>query len=232
MIRSNEKIKMSANGRIAGLILLFALFSLPSAGQGNLPLNDTMRTGEQVPAPGRSVSPDTTTGDAIRGTPGRSSRGERVRMAEADSAKKEIYPDSLEHSPRKAMFFSLALPGLGQAYNKKYFKIPIVYAALGGVGYWIHFNTGLYRDYLEEYKVDDSYERYVKLARRQLELSYISLVGVYALQVLDAYVDAYLFYWDVSPDLSIRLAPSLEPTLMPAGIPVANYGLKFKMTFK
>lgn len=138
-----------------------------------------------------------------------------------------------DHSPQKAMYYSLVLPGLGQAYNKKYFKIPFVYAALGGVSYWIYYNTQGYRKASLNYSEnqDDTNERYLRGWRRNLELSYIVLAGTYALQVLDAYVDANLFYWDVSPDLSLRVAPTLDPFLIPGNVPVANYGFKCKLTF-
>ncbi|MDA3822772.1 MAG: DUF5683 domain-containing protein, partial [Bacteroidales bacterium] len=152
-----------------------------------------------------------------------SSDTDSIRISGDPSAIQTVNPEEMDHSPRKAMIYGLVLPGLGQAYNKKYFKIPFVYAALGGVSYWIYYNTQGYRNISVEYELDDNStnERYLKAWRRNLELSYISLVGAYALQVLDAYVDANLFFWDVSPDLTIRLQPSIDPLYLSPGMPVA-----------
>lgn len=155
-----------------------------------------------------------------------------LRVSRQDSTRR-INVDEMDHSPQRAMFYSLALPGLGQAYNKKYFKIPFVYGVLGGVGYWIYYNTQGYRDISDRYADDPSStnERYLRAWRRNLELSYITLAGAYALQVLDAYVDAHLFYWEVNPDLTLRFEPSIRPHLVPAEGPVTNYGLKCSLTF-
>jgi len=104
------------------------------------------------------------------------------------------------HSPTKAIMYALVLPGLGQAYNRKFFKMPIVWAAMGGAGYIISFNTKQYKIYSKEYanNPDDLSERYLRYWRRNMELSYIALIVVYALQVVDAYVDAQLYQWDGS----------------------------------
>jgi hypothetical protein len=155
-----------------------------------------------------------------------------LRISQQDSTRR-INVDEMDHSPKRAMYYSLALPGLGQAYNKKYFKIPIVYGVLGGVGYWIYYNTQGYRTARDRYVEDQSTtnERYLRAWRRNLELSYITLAGAYALQVVDAYVDAHLFYWDVSPELTLRVEPSIRPHLVPVGGPVTNYGLKCSLTF-
>ncbi|MCA1747567.1 MAG: DUF5683 domain-containing protein, partial [Bacteroidales bacterium] len=162
-----------------------------------------------------------------------SSSEDTLRITADIQQHKQLSKEEIEHSPMKAMTYALILPGLGQAYNKKYFKIPIVYGALGGVSYWIYFNTQGYRESSQTY-TDEPTEfnlRYLRLWRRQLELSYITLVATYALQVLDAYVDAHLFHWDVSPDLSIRVEPSMEPLYLPVGQPTSNYGISCKLTF-
>jgi len=155
-----------------------------------------------------------------------------LRVSSQDSTRR-INVDEMDHSPQRAMFYSLALPGLGQAYNKKYFKIPFVYGVLGGVSYWIYYNTQGYRTASDNYAQDQSStnERFLRAWRRNLELSYITLAGAYALQVLDAYVDAHLFYWEVNPDLTLRVEPAIRPYMVPAGGPVTNYGLKCSLTF-
>lgn len=150
----------------------------------------------------------------------------------ADSA---LVPEPVEaHSPSKAVMYALVLPGLGQGYNKKYYKIPIVWAALGGAGYAIVFNTRRYRASAYDYALqpDDTNERYLRFWRRNMELSYIALTVVYALQVVDAYVDAQLYNWDVSENLSLRVTPSLQPLMVPSGAPAPSYGLTCSLNLK
>jgi hypothetical protein len=168
--------------------------------------------------PERDLTRSVETGDVIQDT--------TDLMAEQREDLKE------GHSPRKAVVLALALPGAGQAYNGKYWKMPIVYGALGGTGYLIYYNIDVYRQYIDLYDTDpNTFERYVKNARRNVELSMITLVAVYALQVVDAYVDANLYYWDVSPDLSVRVAPFLEPSYVPGNLPRASYGLRVGFKF-
>ena len=146
-------------------------------------------------------------------------------MVQADSLK--VAEPDFSHSPSKATMFSLAVPGLGQVYNRKYWKVPIVWAAFGAAGYAISFNSRYYGEASNEYALlqDDTNERILQYWRRNLEISYIALIAVYALQVLDAYVDAQLYSWDVNEDLSIRVAPSMQPLLVPFGGTGHAYGL-------
>lgn len=138
------------------------------------------------------------------------------------------------HSSSKALLYALVLPGLGQAYNKKYFKMPIVWAALGGVGYAIVFNTKQYQESSLNYVLtpNDETEFYLRAWRRNLELSYIGLIAVYALQMLDAYVDAQLYNWDVSENLSLRVAPSLQPLMVPTSRIGQSYGFTCSFNLK
>ena len=144
-----------------------------------------------------------------------------------------LYADSLltefdySHSPLKATLYSLVLPGLGQAYNKKYYKMPIIWAGLGGVGYAIAYNTKGYRQASYEFSLlpNDSNQFALKYWRRNMELSYIGLIVVYALQVLDAYVDAQLYNWNVNDNLSMGVAPSLQPLMHPASFTGLSAGL-------
>ncbi len=124
------------------------------------------------------------------------------------------------HSPSQAIMYALALPGLGQAYNQKYYKIPIVWAAFGGAGYAINFNSGKYREASREYVLDPEgqfSERALRYWRRNRELSYIALLVIYALQVVDAYVDAQLYFWNVNENLAISVTPSIQPMLLSSG---------------
>ncbi len=128
-----------------------------------------------------------------------------------------------KHSPHKATLYAMVLPGLGQVYNKKYWKIPIVYAGFAVFTYFIIFNRTEYIEYRDAYDyvtkgdtsfpIDNKYiYKYNKdqlisgrdYYRRNLELTYI-LTGVwYILTILDAAVDAHLFDYDISEDLSLR----------------------------
>ncbi len=138
-----------------------------------------------------------------------------------------VFEPDFSHSPSRAIMYALALPGLGQGYNQKYFKIPIVLAALGGAGYAISFNTKKYQYYSKELASNpgEYTEDYLKYWRRNMELSYIAMIAVYALQVVDAYVDAQLYSWDVNDNLSMGISPSLQPLMAPGSMTGYSYGL-------
>jgi hypothetical protein len=120
-------------------------------------------------------------------------------------------------SPTKALMLALVLPGLGQAYNEKYYKMPIVWAAMGVAGYAIVSNTKQYKQATIDYILDENTntERFLKGWRRYVELSYIAAIAVYGLQILDAYVDANLYSWDVNDNLSMGISPSIQPLMVP-----------------
>lgn len=152
----------------------------------------------------------------------------------ADTVLVEKIPREKEdHSSLKATMYALVLPGLGQAYNGKYFKIPFVYAAFGGAGYAIWFNKTNYRLAILSYEenMTDRNERAVRYYRRNLEISYIATVAIYGLQAIDAYVDAELFYWDVSRDLSLRLTPNFQPIINPLVGNSGTFGLTCSFSF-
>jgi hypothetical protein len=140
--------------------------------------------------------------------------------------------DSVIHSPVKATLLSLALPGAGQFYNKKYWKIPVIYGAFAGLGYLVKFNDDRFQTYRKAYvlrvdghteTVDEFVDRYSDadlktlrdFYRRNRDLSYIFAGLVYVLNIVDAGVDAHLYYFDVSDDLSLRFDPVLQP--LPGG---------------
>jgi len=132
------------------------------------------------------------------------------------------------HSPTKAAIFSAVLPGLGQGYNRKYWKIPIVYAGFGILTYFIVSNTKEYRKYQEAYiyvangdsvPIDNDYvdiydEQQLldgkNYHKRNMELSYIITGLWYVLQIIDASVDAHFFDYDISEDLTIRVDPMMH----------------------
>ncbi|MFN3952151.1 MAG: DUF5683 domain-containing protein [Thermaurantimonas sp.] len=129
-----------------------------------------------------------------------------------------------QHSVRRAVLYSAALPGLGQAYNRKYWKIPIVYAALAGTTYFIidnHRQYKFYYDGLEKLVLEGedifggqfTPQNLIFISntyRRWRDLSAILFVVAYSLNILDAYVDAHFFYFDISDDLSLRISPAIQ----------------------
>jgi len=134
-----------------------------------------------------------------------------------------------QHSPKLAATLSTVLPGLGQAYNKKYWKIPIVYAGIGSLAYLTIRNNNYYQDFKNAYKTlyetDPSgfYNMYnttytlsgleagKNYYRRYRDMYAIFTVGVYVLNIVDAAVDGYLFDFDVSDDLSLKIQPDILP---------------------
>lgn len=172
------------------------------------------------------------------------------------------------HSPAKASLYSAIFPGLGQIYNRKYWKLPIVYAGFGALGYSVTFNMTNYSKYKSAYidftdelpetqsyldvisgslnpadfdpvlypdTYDSKQETWFKeqlqhnmdYYRRNRDLSYIGLVGLYLLNIVDATVDAHLFDYDISNDLSMKI----EPRLMYTGRNMNTLGLQISIAF-
>lgn len=148
----------------------------------------------------------------------------------ADTAK--VRAKDTIHSPKKAAFFSAVLPGSGQIYNhlampkgKKnaYWKVPLIYVALGGTGYTVLANNRLQRELKNEYKTRlagnpglPEYETYdldgiEQLYNKHLNRRDLFILGfgaVYLLQVVDAAVEAHFVHFDISEDLSLSLQPA------------------------
>ncbi len=139
---------------------------------------------------------------------------------------------------KRAMWLAIVIPGAGQIYNRKYWKLPIVYGGFVGCLYAYRWNNQMYNDYSQAYMdimdndpntqsynqflhlgttiTDENTERYQNLFkkrkdfyRRYRDLSLFCLIGVYALSVIDAYVDASLSEFDISKDLSLRIEPAV-----------------------
>ena len=137
------------------------------------------------------------------------------------------------------MWLALVIPGAGQIYNRKYWKLPIIYGGFVGCAYAMRWNNMMYRDYSQAYLdiMDDdpqtqSYNQFLHLGnqitpentqrwqeifrkrkdryRRWRDMSFFCMLGVYALSVIDAYVDASLSEFDISPDLSLSVAPTIS----------------------
>lgn len=168
------------------------------------------------------------------------STGIQSIAAEFDTSSMKLKP-KFKPDPMKAVLYSAICPGLGQIYNRKYWKLPLVYGAYLGCAYAIAWNGNQYNGYSKAYKDftddnpnTDSWVNYLYYGwsrnpdnwtssqksqftsalkgkkdyyRRYRDLSYIITVGVYALTMIDAYVDAQLFDFDISQDLSMRVEP-------------------------
>jgi len=173
-------------------------------------------------------------------------------QAESDSifleeAQEVQVVDTSFHSPKKAGWMSTALPGLGQAYNKKYWKIPIIYAAFGGITYFLVKNNKEYIKYRDAYisridndpsTVDDMPEYttenlrvYKNMYWKSRDLDIILLAAVFTLNVLDAVVDAHFYTYDISDDLSLRVTPVVAPALQFGPSKSSYAGLSFSLSF-
>ncbi|MDE7085525.1 MAG: hypothetical protein K2O48_02395 [Prevotella sp.] len=143
-------------------------------------------------------------------------------------------------NPQRALWLAMALPGAGQIYNRKYWKLPIIYGGFMGCIYALTWNDMMYKDYSQAYLdiMDDdpataSYNKFLHLGiqitpaneerykqlfksrkdkyRRWRDMSFFVMIGVYALSVIDAYVDAELSEFDISKDLSLKVSPAVIP---------------------
>ena len=152
--------------------------------------------------------------------------------------------------PKKALWLAIVIPGAGQIYNRKYWKLPIIYGGFVGCAYAMRWNNMMYQNYSQIYNYSQSYDdlmtyigftnnesntqsrsqfqylgsritesnltRYQELFRKRKDrfrrwrdLSFFVMCGVYALSVIDAYVDASLSEFDISDDLSMRVSPTI-----------------------
>lgn len=155
--------------------------------------------------------------------------------APSDSLKKEIDRKVWVPNPTKATWLALVIPGGGQIYNRKYWKLPIFYGGFAGCAYALTWNNKMYKDYSNAYKdamnghmdsssitdllppnhrIPDSQlqellRKRKDTYRRYRDLSIFAFIGVYLLSVVDAYVDAELSNFDITPDLSMRVEPAV-----------------------
>ena len=172
-----------------------------------------------------------------------------VLTEEKDSLKTSLTPtlqkkkekrnwDTWRPNPKRAMWLAIVLPGAGQIYNRKYWKLPLVYGGFVGCIYAMQWNNMMFRDYSKAYQdimdtdpTTQSYNQFLHLGtritdqnkeqyqsifksrkdryRRWRDLSFFCLLGVYALSIVDAYVDASLSEFDISDDLTLRVEPAV-----------------------
>lgn len=138
-------------------------------------------------------------------------------------------------NPTKATWYAIVFPGGGQIYNRKYWKLPIIYGGFAGCAYALSWNGKMYKDYAQAYmdimdnnpntnsyqdllplnhnytdtQLKDILRKRKDTYRRYRDLSIFAVIGVYLISVIDAYVDAELSNFDISPDLSMRVEPTI-----------------------
>lgn len=186
-----------------------------------------------------------------------------VKDEKIDLTKEQIsMKPAFKPNPTKAVIYSAIFPGLGQIYNRKYWKLPIIYGGLVGLAYGISWNGQYYTDYKDAYRgiannprdpenfeqwkdmagvtneanVSDSdierfkssFKRKKDFYRRNRDLCIIGVVAVYAICMIDAYVDAQLFDFDISPDLSLKVEPAV---MQPSITNNRSFGLQCSLTF-
>ena len=163
--------------------------------------------------------------------------------------------------PQRALWLALVIPGGGQIYNRKYWKLPIVYGGFLGCIYALTWNNMMYKDYSQAYLdiMDDdpttaSYEKFLHLGRqiddsnreryktifksrkdkyrRWRDMSLFVMVGIYALAVIDAYVDAELSVFDISRDLSLKVQPTvISNPVVENPLYASSLGINCKLNF-
>lgn len=145
--------------------------------------------------------------------------------AQGDTTK--IDPSFVEHSPKKASLLSAVLPGAGQVYNKKYWKVPLVYGAIGASLYFAFEQKRQFDEFKEAYlfrvdddptTIDNTYEgvytdqnllTLIEDRRKNRDLLFVLAGFSYMLNIVDAAVDAHLYYFDVSDDLEASFRPKV-----------------------
>lgn len=138
-------------------------------------------------------------------------------------------------NPTKATWLAVVFPGGGQIYNRKYWKLPIIYGGFAGCAYALSWNGKMYKDYSQAYldimdsnpntksyedllppnasyneeQLKNTLKRRKDMFRRYRDLSIFAFIGVYLISIIDAYVDAELSNFDISPDLSMKVEPAV-----------------------
>ena len=226
-------------GRLFVIITLLLLALTGHAQEETELVNDTLRTHEVVlSADSASLNTDQATlnMDSIARSP------EEIPI-KVDTTQKVKLPrnwSTWKPNPQRALWLALVLPGAGQIYNRKFWKLPIFYGGFLGCIYALSWNNMMYKDYSQAYLdiMDDdpttaSYNKFLHLGvqitsaneerykeifkgrkdkyRRWRDMSIFVMIGIYALSVIDAYVDAELSEFDISKDLSLEIHPTVMP---------------------
>ena len=178
--------------------------------------------------------------------------GQETQDAQKDKEAKKLdqvkaFFNNQEHSATKAIVYSALIPGWGQAYNKKYWKIPIVYTGIAGAAYFIKTNSDDYKLYKSDYLllVEDPEAQTVSeitslqqlkggidQSRRNRDLSIIALFAWYGLGLIDANVDGHFFNYDIDDDLSMWIDPWIKPWLSGPGEIQQGMGVSVNFSFR
>ena len=162
-------------------------------------------------------------------------------------------------NPTKATWLALVIPGGGQIYNRKYWKLPIIYGGFAGCAYALTWNNKMYKDYMQAYKdaalgnweansihdllppgyldrtpktqITETLRKRKDTYRRYRDLSIFAFIGVYLISVIDAYVDAELSNFDISPDLSMRVEPAVINSQYSIGSSNKSVGVQCSFRF-
>ena len=205
--------------RLILIILVLTIGIFPASGQETIPADsalvpvDTAQIAAKVKS---AMQTDTTiTKDTIR--------------------RKKVF----EPNPKKSGMYSSILPGLGQAYNRQYWKVPVVYAILGTAGFFIGFNYNKYTEYRQAYiyaidgdigtknKLSESYDaqslqRLQNNYKKDLDIIVLLTSVGYSLQIMDAVASAHLRNFDVSRDITMQVKPMVQNNFVGMGL-VMNF---------
>ena len=162
-------------------------------------------------------------------------------------------------NPTKATWLALVIPGGGQIYNRKFWKLPIIYGGFAGCAYALTWNNKMYKDYMQAYKdaalgnweansihdllppgyldrtpktqITETLRKQKDTYRRYRDLSIFAFIGVYLISVIDAYVDAELSNFDITPDLSMRVDPAVINSQYSIGSSNKSVGVQCSFRF-
>ena len=162
-------------------------------------------------------------------------------------------------NPTKATWLALVIPGGGQIYNRKFWKLPIIYGGFAGCAYALTWNNKMYKDYMQAYKdaalgnweansihdllppgyldrtpktqITETLRKRKDTYRRYRDLSIFAFIGVYLISVIDAYVDAELSNFDITPDLSMRVDPAVINSQYSIGSSNKSVGVQCSFRF-
>lgn len=251
---ANHTMKVEASNEVSTLAVLAIARPYGMKSAASVPM-DTVKTFDEMArelmeeeAQGRGADDTVSDPDTIvSSTPVDTARLRQLSdslLAQPIAKAQQQVQKAFVPKPTKALWLSLVLPGAGQIYNRKYWKLPIIYGGFLGCAYALTWNQMMYRDYSQAYLdiMDDDpntksyldmlppryditgredqfkkiFKRKKDFYRRYRDLSAFCFIGVYLLSVVDAYVDAQLSEFDISPDLSMKVEPAVigTPKLM------------------
>lgn len=251
---ANHTMKVEASNEVSTLAVLAIARPYGMESAASVPM-DTVKTFDEMArelmeeeAQGRGADDTVSDPDTIvSSTPVDTARLRQLSdslLAQPIAKAQQQVQKAFVPKPTKALWLSLVLPGAGQIYNRKYWKLPIIYGGFLGCAYALTWNQMMYRDYSQAYLdiMDDDpntksyldmlppryditgredqfkkiFKRKKDFYRRYRDLSAFCFIGVYLLSVVDAYVDAQLSEFDISPDLSMKVEPAVigTPKLM------------------